>query len=67
MKEPSIEITMKARDEELRNHDKMTKNFYFEYEQLQRRVDKVSDPLYLSELRRKNAELENRLKTLNRE
>lgn len=34
MKEPSIEITMKARDEELRNHDKMTKNFYFEYEQL---------------------------------
>jgi hypothetical protein len=34
LKEPSIEITMKARDEELKNHDKMTRNFFSEYEML---------------------------------
>ncbi len=45
----------------------MTKNFFNEYESLQKRLDKISDPMYLSELRRKNADLENRLKTLNKE
>ena len=67
VKEQNIEFTMKTRDEELRNHDKMTRNFYFEYEQMQKRVDKVNDPLYLTELRRKKADLDSRIKTLNKE
>ena len=36
-------------------------------ERLQRRLEQVSDPLYLSELKRRNAELGDRLKTLGRE
>lgn len=53
MKEQSIDATLKTRDEELKNHDKLTKNLYHDYESLQKRLDKVSDPLYVSELRRK--------------
>jgi hypothetical protein len=45
----------------------MTRNLFSEYEFLQRRIDKISDPMYLMELRRKNLELENRLKTLSKE
>ena len=67
LKEQSAEASMKARNEELKNQDKMTRNFYAEFELLQRRLDKVSDPSHYTELRRKNAELENRLKTLTRE
>lgn len=58
---------MRTRDEELKNHDKITRNLYAEYEQLQKRVEKGSDPLYLSELKRRNHELESRLKLLERE
>ena len=66
-KEQSIDTAIRTRDEELKNHDKMTKNLYNEYEILQKRLDKVGDPMYLGELKRKNAELESRLKTLNKE
>ena len=45
----------------------MTKNLYNDYELLQKRLEKVGDPMYLGELKRKNAELESRLKTLNKE
>lgn len=45
----------------------MTRNLFSEYEFLQKRIDKISDPMYLMELRRKNAELENRIKTVNKE
>jgi hypothetical protein len=45
----------------------MTKNLFAEYEFLQKRVDKISDPMYLVELRRKNMDLESRIKTLSRE
>lgn len=62
-----MDMVMRTRDEELKNHDKMTKNLYNEYELLQKRIEKVGDPFYLSELKRKNVELESRLKTLNKE
>jgi hypothetical protein len=58
---------MRARDEELRNHDKMTKNYYSEYQNLQKRIEKIGDPLYISELKRKSIDLENRLRTLEKE
>ena len=45
----------------------MTKNLYFEYERLQKRMEKVSDPLYANELKRKSIELESRIKTLTKE
>jgi hypothetical protein len=45
----------------------MTKNLFFEYERLQRRLELISDPTYPNELKRRNQELESRLKTLNRE
>lgn len=67
VKEQSIDLTMKARDEEIKNHEKMTKNLFYEYEKLQYRLEQVSDPLFLSELKRKNVELDGRLKTLGRE
>lgn len=57
----------RAREEELKNQDKMTKNLFFEYERLQKRLELVSDAQYGQELKRKNQELENRLKTLSRE
>ena len=45
----------------------MTKNLFYEYERLQKRMDKISDPMYASELKRKSVELESRIKTLTRE
>ena len=58
---------MRTRDEELKNHDKMTKNLFFEYEKLQKRLEKVSDPSYQSNLRRRSNELDQRIKTLNKD
>ena len=49
---------MKTRDEEIKNQDKMTKNLFFEYERLQKRLEKMADPLYPNELKRKVLELE---------
>lgn len=60
-------MVTKTREEELKNQDKMTKNLFFEYERLQKRMERLSDPIYPAELKRKNAELENRLKTLGKE
>ncbi len=51
----------------MRNNDKMHKNLYIEQEKLQKRLDMVSDPKYPAELRRKQMELDARLKTLQKE
>ncbi len=67
VKELNQETIFRARDEELKNQDKMTKNLYIEYEKLQKRMEQVGDPLYVQELRRKNDELDNRIKVLTRE
>ena len=45
----------------------MTKNLFAEHEFLLKRLEKVSDPMYLQELKRKNLDLENRMKTLAKE
>jgi hypothetical protein len=58
---------MRARDEELKNSDKMTKNLFYEYERLQKRLEKISDHVYPSELKRKTVELDSLIKTLTRE
>lgn len=60
-------MSHKVRDEELKNQDKMTKNLFFEYERLQRRLEQLSDPLYPSELKRKTVELDARIRALIRE
>ena len=52
------------KQEELRNGDKMTKNLYFEYERLQKRLEVVSQPDYLPQLIRKQAELDKRITIL---
>ena len=45
----------------------MTKNLFFEYERLQKRLEKMADPLYPNELKRKVLELDQRVKTLQKE
>ena len=51
----------------MKNSDKMTKNLFHEYEVLQKRLEKMSDPLYANELRRKSSELESRIRVLQRD
>ena len=34
VKETNVEVSMRAREEELKNSDKQTKNLFFEYEKL---------------------------------
>jgi hypothetical protein len=62
-----VESLLKQRDEETKNHDKLTKVLSVEQDKLQKRLDKLSDPKYPAELKRKQAELDQRLKTLARE
>lgn len=45
----------------------MQKNLYIEQEKLQKRLEIVSDPKYPAELKRRQQELDARLKTLQRE
>ena len=51
----------------MKNSDKMTKNLFHEYEVLQKRLEKMSDPLYANELRRKSSELDSRIRVLQRD
>ena len=67
MKELNVEVSMRARDEELKNSDKMARNLFFEYEKLQKRLEKLSNPLYSNELKRKNIDLDTRIRALTRE
>lgn len=67
VKEINIEQHMKAQSEELNNFDKWTKNLYYEYEHLQKRLDMISDPLYPNELKRKVNDIDNRIKFLMKE
>jgi hypothetical protein len=55
------------KEEELKNHEKLHKNLYIEYDKLQRRLDIISDPKYPAELKRRQYELDARLKTLTKE
>mmetsp|Transcript_18815 Transcript_18815/g.17963 ORF Transcript_18815/g.17963 Transcript_18815/m.17963 type:complete len:141 (+) Transcript_18815:960-1382(+) len=45
----------------------MTRNLYAEFEKLQKRMEQVGDPLYTQQLRRKNEELDGRIRALQRE
>ena len=67
LKEQSHDVSTRTRDEELKNQDKLTKNLYFEYERLMKRLDKISDPSYPIKLRRRNQEIEAMIKTLTKE
>eukprot|EP00347_Sterkiella_histriomuscorum_P020495 403337582 len=58
---------LKQKDEEIKNEEKMMKNFFAEYEQLQRNYQKISDPQYQIGLKRKNQELDIRMKTVEKE
>lgn len=55
------------KEEELKNHDKIHKNLYQEQDKLQRRLDLISDPKYPAELKRRNQDLDSRLKALSKE
>ena len=65
--EAKVESMMQVREKELINSDKMTKNLFYEYEVLQKRYERMSDPLYINELRRKSVELDSRIRALNRD
>lgn len=45
----------------------MTKNLFHEYEVLQKRYERMSDPMYINELRRKVSEMNNRIKVLEKD
>lgn len=53
IREADPEQAMRSRDEQLKNNDKMTKNLFYEFERLQKRYERISDPIYPGELRRK--------------
>ena len=67
VREVNPDAVFRMKEEELKNHEKIHKNLYSEQDKLQRRLDIVSDPKYPAELKRRHQELEQRLKTLNKE
>jgi hypothetical protein len=62
-----VEAVVRQKEEEAKNQDKLTKVLSQEQERLQKRLEKLSDPKYPAELKRKQAELDSRLKTLTKE
>ena len=67
MREVNPDAIYRMKEEELKNHEKLHKNLYSEQDKLSRRLDIVSDPKYPAELKRRHQELDQRLKTLNKE
>lgn len=45
-KDSDVSNILKARDEEIKNSEKTAKNLFFEYEKLQKRLEKMNDTLY---------------------
>ncbi len=66
-REVNPDAVFRMKEEELKNHEKLHKNLYSEQDKLQRRLDIISDPKYPAELKRRHQELDQRLKTLNKE
>ena len=63
----NVESMKRAREEEMKNSDKMARNLYHEYEKYQKRFEKVSDPMYANDLRRKVSDLDSIIKTVTKE
>ncbi|CDW81194.1 c2 domain containing protein [Stylonychia lemnae] len=67
MPSKDIQHVLNKKDEEIKNQDKMMKNFFSEYERLQRQYQRYSDPNYIARLKQQNVDIDYSIKNLEKE
>ena len=63
----SPEEQLNYKNKELENQDQMTRNLYQEMERLQRQAEHIGDPLYMSQLKRQQMELDAQVRTMTKD
>ena len=63
-REVPVEDRKKAREEELKNSEKISKNLLFEHNKLSQRIEQIENPMYANELRQQIRDTEEEIRKM---